>query len=431
MTTAQRVVLTLLALSLAAGMMTGGTIFYRLSYLWGFIFFGGWLWSVLSLRGLEFHRSTRSLRAQVGQIFEERYEIQNKNRLPRLWVEIRDESSLPGARGSHVLTLIGGRSGRSYLVRTRLVRRGVFPLGPTALASGDVFGMFPVERWVPTGEALLVYPTMITVQTFPSPPGLLPGGEALRRRTRQVTPNAAGVREYSPGDALNYIHWVSTARRDRLMVKEFELDPLADVWILLDAERAVQSALPTPPLPTLLDDFWRRAVKIPLPPSTEEYGVSIAASLARYFLRRRRAVGLIAAAQHTALIPPDRGGRQLGKILEALALFEADGEAPLRGLVETQARYLPRGSTVICITPSAHEEVYLAVDHLIRLGLRPVVVLIDAVTFGGEQGLQDLAPRLNLLGVPVCHVSNGDDLEKALSDDTLEWARRNNHVLAA
>ena len=29
--------------------------------------------------------------------------------------------------------------------------------------------------------------------------------EALRRRTTQITPNAAGVREYAPGDALSRI----------------------------------------------------------------------------------------------------------------------------------------------------------------------------------------------------------------------------------
>jgi uncharacterized protein (DUF58 family) len=66
---------------------------------------------------------------------------------------------------------------------------------------------------------------MFNIHSFPLPSGLLSGGEALRRRTHQITPNAAGVRDYAPGDPLNRIHWISTARRRRLMVKEFELDP--------------------------------------------------------------------------------------------------------------------------------------------------------------------------------------------------------------
>jgi uncharacterized protein (DUF58 family) len=279
------VVFILFIFSLLAGAITGGNIFFRLSYLWIFLFLGAWLWARVSLRGINLKRSARSLRAQVGQIFEERFDVQSNNRLPRLWLEIRDESVLPGSRGSRVLTLIRGHEGRSYLVRTRLVQRGVYTLGPTAMTSGDIFGLFLKNTSTPPQESLLVFPAMVNIMNFPSPPGLLPGGEALRRRTTQITPNAAGVREYAPGDALNRIHWLSTARRDKIMVKEFELDPLADVWIFLDAEHSVQAALPHPPPSAQVDDFWRGFVSIPLAPTTEEYGVSIAASLARYFLR--------------------------------------------------------------------------------------------------------------------------------------------------
>ena len=139
MAVARRIVFILFILSLLAGAITGGSIFYRLSYLWIFLFMGGWLWARVSLQGVTIKRSARSLRAQVGQIFEERFDVQNNNRLLRLWLEIRDESNLPGSRGSRVLTLIRGREGRSYLVRTRLVQRGVFTLGPTAMTSGDIF----------------------------------------------------------------------------------------------------------------------------------------------------------------------------------------------------------------------------------------------------------------------------------------------------
>ncbi|MGB2910441.1 MAG: DUF58 domain-containing protein, partial [Anaerolineales bacterium] len=213
MTYALRVVLILLALSLLAGAITGSTLYYRLAYLWAFLVISSWLMSVMSLRGIKVQRVARTLRSQVGLVFEERYEIYNNGRFPRLWIEVRDESSLPGSHGSHVITMIGGHEGHSYLARTRLTVRGVFPLGPTVLASGDLFGMFPITRPFTSQNSLLVYPMMVDVYSFPNPPGLLPGGESLRRRTPQITSNAAGVREYEPGDPLNRIHWISTARR--------------------------------------------------------------------------------------------------------------------------------------------------------------------------------------------------------------------------
>ena len=452
-----RVVLGLFGLSLLALSVTGSPTFSRLTYLWGFLLAGSWVWARLALRGVEVRRQTRTLRAQVGQTFQERFEVQNDSRLPRLWLEVRDRSSLPGLRRSRVLTRVGRQERRSFRVRTRLVQRGVFSLGPTVLVSADLFGLFPVSRTAPSDASLLVYPMMVDVHAFPSPPGLLPGGEALRLRTHQVTPNAAGVREYVPGDSMNRIHWPSTARRDNLMVKEFELDPRADVWIFLDADRKAQAKLPYSSPSQAMDALWHPWKEVGLPPSTEEYAVSIAASLGRYFLRRGRAVGLVSApnpcgvlhneknnlaglgpfqnpllgrhrrSQAPNVIPPDRGGRQLGKILEDLALLRAEGDLPISALAMAQARHLSRGSTLILITSSVKEDVALAMDVLLQRGVQPVTVLLDAASFGGPPGTEDLAAAVAALGVPVCRVENGADLETVLGmgvSDLMAWRRR-------
>ena len=79
----------------------------------------------------------------------------------------------------------------------------------------------------------MVYPPTYPLPGFSPPVGQVSGGDALRRRTHYVTTNVAGVRDYVPGDSFNRIHWPSTARTNRLIVKEFELDPLSDVWLML------------------------------------------------------------------------------------------------------------------------------------------------------------------------------------------------------
>lgn len=296
-----------------------------------------------------------------------------------------------------------------------MLQRGVYPLGPTSLESGDPFGLFPVERVYPAGDSLLVYPLMVEIYDFPNPAGILPGGEALRRRTPQVTPNAAGIREYAPGDSLNRIHWVSTARRNRLMAKEFELDPQAEIWIFLDAMETGQASLPFTWPERTKEDLWRHKFEFALPPSTEEYGVSAAASIAMYFLRQDRSVGFVSSGQILTVIPPDRGGRQLGKILESLALLRGEGTLPIRGLIDIQAQQLARGSTIILITHSVQKEVVLATDFLARRGLRPIVVLIDAASFNGPAGSDDLAVAIKSMRVPMRMVRRDDDLSNALS----------------
>jgi Uncharacterized conserved protein (some members contain a von Willebrand factor type A (vWA) domain) len=179
----------LFAASAIALAITGNPLYAHLAYLWGLLLLVCRVWSAVALRGLEVRRQARTLRAQVGQVFEERLEVVNLGRWTRLWLEVRDRSSLPHSRASRVLSMIGPRQRYRYLARTRLTSRGVFPLGPTELRSGDPFGLFPVRREFPPTATLVVYPMTVEVRAFPSPPGLLPGGEALRRRTHQITPN--------------------------------------------------------------------------------------------------------------------------------------------------------------------------------------------------------------------------------------------------
>jgi len=409
-----RVILGLLAFSLFGFVTSGQSIYARLSYLWVFLILGNYLLARIALRGIEVNRKARLVKAQVGEIYEENFEVHNRARFPRIWVEIRDHSGLPGARGSRVLSLIGPRKTRSYVSRTRLAQRGAYPLGPTELRSGDPFGLFPVSRTFPTQQTLTVYPRLVEVNSFPSPPGLLPGGEAIRRRTHQITPNAATVREYATGDPLNRIHWTSSARRDRLMVKEFELDPLAEVWLFLDAEQQSQASLPYTPETDAGSILLSDKVDNRLAPDTAEYAASIAASLARYFLRQRRSVGFMAAGSSLDVLPADRGGRQLSKLMERLALMRADGDVPYTGFVSSQARYLTRGSTVILITPAPSDEIALLVDQLLRLGLRPIAVLLDASTFDGEEGSPALASAVGSLGVPCILIREGQDVAAAL-----------------
>ncbi len=415
MTLSLRIVLILLVLSAIALAVTGNPLYARLLYLWGFLLLVCRVWSALALRSVEVRRHARTLRAQMGQVFEERFEVVNTGRLLRPWLEVRDLSPLPHTRGSRVVTMLAPHQSYRYISRTRLTSRGVFSLGPTELRSSDPFGLFPVRRVFPATSSLVVYPMTVEVRSFPSPPGLLPGGEAIRRRTHQITPNAAGVRDYAPGDPLNRIHWPSTARRDRLIAKEFELDPQAEVWIFVDGERSVHHTRPTAPLVPAEEVLWQPFRPVTLPPSTEEYAMTIAASLGQYFLRRGRAVGLVCQGADLTVLPPDRGGRQLRKILEALAVVRADGDISFSVLLRVQARHLPRGSTVVLITSSTRRDVALAADELARRGLRPVVVLLDAASFGGPPGADALAAALQALSVPVIPIADSADLPAALS----------------
>lgn len=405
---------------LVSGVQTP-VFFTRLVYLCAILIVLGWIWAYYSIRGISLVREARVLRQQVGQVFEERFRVINRFPFLRLWVEVRDDSQLPGNAGSRVLSLIGPRQQRSYIAYSMLNRRGSFKLGPTTLVSGDPFGLFVNTKQIEGHDDLVVLPYIVELSTFPSPAGMFPGGRAIRRKTLEVTPHAAGVRDYAPGDALRRIHWPTSARRDRLMTKEFDEDPQADIWIFLDAYAPVHYQNLTTesdePAPVQRVDqlwLWQRQVEVKLPEDTFEYAVSAAGSLANYYIKQGRTVGFACAGDVLTVLSPERGERQLNKILETLTYLNSDGDLPLIGLVEAQAPNLPRASTVVLITPSTDATVDLAVDYMIMRNLRPLIVHIDAASFGAETGSVDVTYRLEQRGVPTLVLARDKDLKEAL-----------------
>jgi uncharacterized protein (DUF58 family) len=414
-----------------AGVIVGGPAFYsRILYVGLLMTVGAWIWVHLVGRSLRLTRRPEFLRASVGDIFKEQYEIHNLGRLPGGWVELYNEMPIPMVAGSRLLTRLLPHENQTYVARTWLTRRGAFPVGPTLLTVSDPLGLFRVQRRFPAERTLVVLPMVFPIAQFVAPPGFLPGGHVIRRKSVDITPHAAGVRPYIAGDPLRRIHWPTTARRGELIVKEFEQDPQAEVWIFLDAQQQVQSEQhresPSMQLESLL---FARKPKLTLPPSTLEYEISIAASLAHYFLGQKRAVGLVMQDRTRSVLTADRSERQEHKILETLAFLEGKGERSIAALAGAQARLLPKGSTVILLSPTTSTEIVLLVDELQRLRLRPVAVLLDAATFGGRSGTEPVARQLEEQGCPVRTVRSGANLSEALaglfaprpSQDAMVW----------
>jgi len=410
-------------------LINGAAIYSRFLYSSIFLAFIAWAWTRWVMRGVAFERMSRELRANVGDVFEENFKLTNRGRLPIPWIEVANKSTIPFAAGSRLFTLVMGKQLRSYTARTWLTRRGSFKLGPTSITVGDPFGLFMASRDFQARDTLVVFPMIHEIHSFPSPQGVLTGGQVIRRKSTDITPHAAGVREYVHGDAMKRIHWPTSARRNRLMVKEFEQDPQAEIWIYLDAQKIVHYEKRHEQQESPLHDFLlKRRPKIDLPPSTMEYSVSIAASLAHYFLGQRRAVGFASAGQTFTVLPAERSERQEAKILETLAFVKADGILSLAGLVSTQAALLPQGSSAILITPTTRPDLLQTVDELALRYLFPIVVLLDAQTFNGPSGTAALVTALQERRVPVITVACGDDLPQALSGISSNFKLQELHV---
>lgn len=394
------------------GTFTGQAVFFNLSYIFVGLMVLSFLWSWLGVRGLGISRQTRTRRSQVGRNFHEQFIVRNRSWLPKLWLEVRDHSNLPGHRASHVVPSVFRNGQYEWRVDTSCVVRGEFQLGPMTITSGDPFGLFLTPRRINAVERMIVYPAIVPLTQFQLPTGYLTGGEPQRRITQNTTTNAAGVREYVPGDSINRVHWRSTARRGKLIVKEFELDPLLDVWMLVDF--SADSLFEDPSVRR----FGKVGAVIPdsrsIPPSSEEYSVIIAASLAKYFIDQERNLGFIAYTPTRQLFRPEKGHRQMTRVLETLAVARSVSQQPLREILALESTTLTRGATLVIITASHNTAWINEAQNLSRRGIRPMCVYVDPASFVASQSTDELRGMLQLARIPTITVRNGDPLKEIL-----------------
>lgn len=373
---------------------TGFWLLFRLVYIIAMAVPAAWALVWWNTRDIEAEVDRRTTRAQVGQEAQEIIEVRNKSFLPKVWLEVEDPSDLPSHRSKRVV-IIPPRRSRNWVVNTPLRRRGLFDWGPLRLTAVDPFGLFRRVREAGGQQQILVYPQVVDLPHFQAPPANLPGEGRFRKRTHYITPNAAGIREYAPGDAFNRIHWRSTARTGELMVKTFELDPASDIWVILDLERRVNAGR---------DEE-----------STEEYGVRIAASVARHYIVNNRPVGLMAFGRDLRVIEPERGQQQLTRILETLATAYAIGDAPLGNLLMEEQRRFGRHTTLVVVTSATDDHWLTAIQSLTQRGVRAAVVLMDPSTFGSERSPLLMYGQLTASDIMTYVVRKGDDLGLALS----------------
>lgn len=253
-----------------------------------------------------------------------------------LFWAVADLASQEPFRGSALLTL---------------KRRGRCGIGELRAGSTHPFGLVRFSRAVVPADEVLVLPALgrLRQNRFRR---LLGGPEDARPRRNAHSPFAQdevrGLRDFRPGDALRCVHWRTTARVGRPMVREFDDPPGDGLLIVLD---------PTP------KDKTREGRAV------FEAAVSLAATLC-WESRECRWLGLLLATAAPVVSgkAPDRAHAQ--SLLEALALVEPGPRASEHDLRAALGE-LPRAAVLLVASgPSPLEAV-------LRQGLRRTVVCLD------------------------------------------------------
>ena len=374
-------------ISLAVWLLTFDNLLLGIWMVILLILAGAYIHTRQSLKGVSLKRYSRISNLEAGDIFDERIEVRNDSRLGKLWIQIQDQSALFSHIHTRTITKLGSGKVRVHQARALVNRRGIYSLGPARLISGDPFGFFTSSKIIPARSSLTVYPHIERISHLAMEPGREVGGQNLLVQTTRTTPQAAGVREYQPGDPLNRIHWPITIKKDRLMVKEFDEDTQSCAWIFLDAQEDIYPHISNIKLPALDWNMISLKQRKPYQISCDgfEYAVSIAASLADYFTRTRRALGFAAIGKRLIILPAEKGERQLHKILKELSTIEDEGKKPLGQLITGQVKNIRRGSLAIVITPREQASILGSLKLMERWGVRTQVIQVVPQSFGTDK----------------------------------------------
>lgn len=282
-----------LAVAVAA-INTGNNLFYLLLAMMLSIILMSGIMAEYCLRRLEFHRHLPDM-VHAGEPMTATVVVANrKSRLPsfslRLW-DVTGEQEID--RGLTVWQLMPGAT---HILSYPLIaaRRGRLRFDGVRVGTSFPFGLFHKKAYYPLDGSVVVAPMIRPIEhTLLRSLTLFGQDFSLPRKGHGS--DLYNLRQYQAGDDSRTIHWLSTARTSKLMVREMEAEDQRRVTLILSLLA-----------PNSHEQLFEEAV-------------SLTASMARDFGERGYQVRLIVGESRSHF---GQGEAHLLRLMETLALCE-------------------------------------------------------------------------------------------------------------
>jgi len=284
---------------------------------------------------------------------------------------------------------------------TTCYKRGLWRIGPISVISQDALGFFKTKKLLKIYSDILVYPRLFRIFAFPP----LASGSAswVGVETSKISGDSHeffGIREYQRGDMISRIHWPSSAKHNKLIVKQFERNAVQEVTIAFDLKKG--------------HDIGTGRE------TTLEYAVKIAGSIASYLLNEGALVQMVGYGKESSILPLGKGESHKYKILEYLAKIQADGDFKLSQALDEASFVVPHRSTLVTIILDNDIDSLTSLIQFKVKGIKLIIIVLATSTFGPieEKDFMDAErarkfdEALAGLEAYVYKISKGEVLEK-------------------
>ena len=227
-----------------------------------------------------------------------------------------------------------------FSVLTR--RRGVIEIGPARTVRSDGLGLLRRVRSWDNPVTLYVHPRTVRIP-FEATGFQVDVEGVVTAKLSSSDVSFHALRDYEPGDDRRAVHWQSTARLGKLIVRQYEETHRSHHLIVLDTSRS----------------SWDR--------DSFEYGVSVAASLALAGISASRTVSFAAGK---TWVPATNAGA----MLDALSSLPMSGRDDITALARRAYAARPTASYVSIVAPPSVSDAEAA--HLAQVTPRDVTVQV-------------------------------------------------------
>ncbi|MDQ7826245.1 MAG: DUF58 domain-containing protein [Candidatus Eremiobacteraeota bacterium] len=385
-------------LYIAAGSTQTGWLYFIVSLIISVLLLGAVL-PQLNIKGIKVWRELPSF-CYEGETITLTLRVQNESGRRKNLISLREDSLDPlffssSGEAFPVLTL---EKDEAPSVSTSLtcLRRGIVKLEGIRIRTSFPFGFFPAERHVNSSRWISILPVGPRIEMLSGVmTAINSAGWHISLSYAGTSHEFLGIREYEPGDSTRTIHWPSTAKLGRLMVKEFYRERLTTLIVVIDAVEL-----------SSLGEGKESAL---------EYEIKVAAGIVECAGRQR--IPLMLAASEGDEVHVLKNSRSL-QALEFLAGIENRGRKSSSALLdEVFSRSAMRGHILLLQTEPAFD--YEVIKKVLRTGSKIQVVFFQGFTFHRgsfpEGDYRKAREELSGLGVPVMSVNKGDNLEERLS----------------
>ena len=227
-----------------------------------------------------------------------------------------------------------------FSVLTR--RRGVIEIGPARTVRSDGLGLLRRVRSWDNPVTLYVHPRTVRIP-FEATGFQVDVEGVVTAKLSSSDVSFHALRDYEPGDDRRAVHWQSTARLGKLIVRQYEETHRSHHLIVLDTSRS----------------SWDR--------DSFEDGVSVAASLALAGISASRTVSFAAGK---TWVPATNAGA----MLDALSSLPMSGRVDITALARRAYAARPAASYVSIVAPPSVSDAEAA--HLAQVTPRDVTVQV-------------------------------------------------------